>query len=81
MDCGVVGQPSECNGEDPVAFRVPSPKGTTLPQEQVRQTLLAHVSASVSELKLIREVYFIDKIPRNGNRKTMRNDLKRLLPK
>ena len=81
MDCAVVGEPSVSNVESPVAFVVPSPKGTLMPQEKIKETLIAHVAASVSAYKQIREVYFIDQIPRNGNGKTMRKELKKGLIK
>ncbi len=81
LDCSVVGEPHDIHEAVPVAFVVPSEAGKKVPHDELAKTLIDLVAASVAEFKRIWKVYTIDKIPRNGNGKVLKRDLRDLLKK
>ncbi|CAG4959624.1 unnamed protein product [Parnassius apollo] len=71
MDCAVVGIPDPITGEAPKAFVVPQ-KGATLQPGEVSQ----YVNDKVAAFKNIKEVQFVEEIPKNPAGKIMRRTLK-----
>ncbi|XP_068629293.1 uncharacterized protein [Battus philenor] len=71
LDCAVVGIPDSITGEAPKAFVVKQ-KGATLQQDEVSQ----FVNDKVVSFKNIKEVQFVDEIPKNPAGKILRKVLK-----
>ena len=69
-DCAVIGKPDEESGEVPKAFVVPV-NGTSPEASE----LIAFVSSNVASFKQIREVEFVDAIPKNPSGKILRRIL------
>ena len=80
-DCSVVAKPDEKCFEIPVAFVVLSDKGKAKTEEETSKELIEFVAKSVAEHKQLRGVYVIDKIPRNGNGKILKRELRGALLK
>ena len=70
-DCAVFGVPDERTGEGIIAAVVRAPHGTVTTDE-----LMALVSNGLSSYKRIREVYFVDSVPRLPSGKVLRRQLK-----
>ena len=70
VDCAVVAKPDEEAGEIPKAFIV-AKKGTHINPDEV----MAFISKQVATFKRVREVEFIDSIPRNPAGKILRRVL------
>jgi len=70
IDCAVIGKPDEDAGELPVAFIVQSNKSAT------DQGVKRYVAARVAPYKKIREVIFVDSIPKAASGKILRRVLK-----
>lgn len=66
-DCAVVAKPDPLAGEVPKAFVVLAPGARATPEE-----LMAFVGGRVAEYKRIREVAFVEEIPRNASGKIMK---------
>ncbi|XP_045499624.1 4-coumarate--CoA ligase 1-like [Colias croceus] len=71
LDCAVIGIKDDITGEAPKAFIVTQPKQTLDPKE-----ILEFVNKQVVAFKNIKEVQFIDSIPKNPAGKILRKDLK-----
>ena len=69
-DCAVIGKPDEESGEVPKAFVVPV--NGTYPEAA---ELIAFVSSHVASFKQIREIEFVDAIPKNPSGKILRRIL------
>ncbi|RLB41466.1 MAG: 4-coumarate--CoA ligase family protein [Deltaproteobacteria bacterium] len=70
IDCAVIGKPDEDVGELPVAFIVPRDKSTS------EQTIKEYVASRVAPYKKIREVIFVENIPKAASGKILRRFLK-----
>jgi acyl-CoA synthetase (AMP-forming)/AMP-acid ligase II len=70
VDCAVVGKPDEEAGELPVAFVQPRDRSVT--EEFIKD----YVAARVAPYKKIRQVIFVDSIPRATSGKLLRRSLK-----
>ena len=70
VDCAVVGKPDEEAGELPVAFVAPRDRSVT--EEHIKEYVAAHVAP----YKKIRQVIFVDAIPRAASGKLLRRSLK-----
>ncbi|XP_063828965.1 uncharacterized protein LOC135078297 [Ostrinia nubilalis] len=73
QDAGVIGIPHEFHGEVPKAFVILNDEAEVTAQE-----LQAFVADKVSEYKEIKEVMFVDEIPKNAAGKILRRELKRM---
>ncbi|XP_061376737.1 uncharacterized protein LOC116770685 [Danaus plexippus] len=71
LDCAVLGIPDPFSGEVPKAFVVVQP-GQNIKGEEV----LEHVNSKLTQFKKIKEVQFVDAIPKNPAGKIMRRQLK-----
>ncbi|CAG9583379.1 unnamed protein product [Danaus chrysippus] len=71
VDCAVLGIPDSVSGEVPKAFVVLQP-GQNIKAEEV----LEHVNNKVTQFKKIKEVQFVDAIPKNPAGKILRKQLK-----
>ena len=69
-DAGVIGKPDEAAGEIPKAF-VQLRAGTSATAEE----LMAFVKERLADYKRVREVEFIDKVPRTASGKILRREL------
>ncbi|XP_046967891.1 4-coumarate--CoA ligase 1-like [Vanessa cardui] len=67
FDVAVIGIPDEKTGEKPKAFVVLN-KGFSVSEKEIME----HVSAKVAPFKRLKEVVFVDSIPKNSTGKTMR---------
>ena len=70
-DAAVIGKPDEESGEIPKAFVVKT-KGSNISEDAV----MSFVSSKVATFKYVREVEFIDAIPKNASGKILRRLLK-----
>jgi acyl-CoA synthetase (AMP-forming)/AMP-acid ligase II len=70
VDCAVVGRPDEEAGELPVAFVAAGDRSVT--EEYIRE----YVSSRVAPYKKIRQVIFVDAIPRAASGKVLRRSLR-----
>ncbi|CAH0686109.1 unnamed protein product [Spodoptera exigua] len=73
LDCAVLGIPDPISGEVPKAFVVPQP-GQTLKEEEI----LEHVNTKVTIFKKIKQVQFVNEIPKNPAGKILRKQLKEM---
>jgi len=71
-DCAVIGKPHSLTGEIPKAFVVRKPDVKVTEQE-----LMDFVKVRVADYKQIRELEFIDELPRNYAGKVLRRELRR----
>ncbi|KAI5646206.1 AMP-binding enzyme domain-containing protein [Phthorimaea operculella] len=71
LDCGVVGIPDPITGEQPKAFVVIQPNQTVKSEE-----ILEYVNSKVAAFKKLKEVQFVDAIPKNPAGKILRKELK-----
>lgn len=71
LDCAVLGIPDPVTGEVPKAFIVPQ-QGQTLDADE----LLEYVNSKVAVFKKIKEVQFVEEIPKNSAGKILRKQLK-----
>ena len=69
-DAGVIGKPDEAAGEIPKAF-VQLRAGATVTAEE----LMDFVKERIADYKRVREVEFIDKVPRTASGKILRREL------
>src|SRR6266550_1069404 len=69
-DAGVIGKPNEAAGEIPKAF-VQLRAGATVTAEE----LMDFVKERIADYKRVREVEFIDKVPRTASGKILRREL------
>ncbi|KPJ20581.1 4-coumarate--CoA ligase-like 5 [Papilio xuthus] len=69
MDCAVIGVPDHMTGEAPKAFVVAQKDITT---DEIKQ----YVNNQLVAFKHIKEVQFVDEIPKNPAGKVLRKDLK-----
>jgi long-chain acyl-CoA synthetase len=69
-DAGVIGKPNEEAGEIPKAFVQLRPNAQATADE-----LIAFVKERISDYKRVREVEFIDKVPRTASGKILRREL------
>jgi long-chain acyl-CoA synthetase len=69
-DAGVIGKPDEAAGEIPKAFVQLRPGAAVTADE-----LMEFVKARISDYKRVREVEFIDKVPRTASGKILRREL------
>ena len=69
-DAGVIGKPDTEAGEIPKAFVQLRPNATATADE-----LMAFVKERISDYKRVREVEFIDKVPRTASGKILRREL------
>jgi len=72
QDCAVIGKPHSLTGEIPKAFVVRRPDVKVTEQE-----LIDFINIRVAEYKKIRELEFIDELPRNYAGKVLRRELRR----
>ena len=77
-DCSVIGQPDKVNEEIAVAFVVRSIAATNITKGELETEVINVVASSVAEHKKIRRVYEIESIPRNGNGKVLKTELREL---
>ena len=70
-DAAVIGKPDEESGEIPKAFVVKSP-GSNVSEDEI----MSFVSSKVSTFKHVREVEFVEAIPKNPSGKILRRLLK-----
>lgn len=75
-DCAVCGKPDDAAGEIPIAFVVAHEQSS-----QLAEDIMAYVSERVSGYKRLKEVRFIDQIPRSGSGKILRRELKGMISK
>lgn len=71
LDAGVVGVPDDAAGEKPKAFVVLKPGA-----EATEQEIIEFVSKRVAPYKKIKEVIFLESIPKNPSGKILRRTLK-----
>lgn len=71
LDCAVLGIPDPISGEVPKAFLVPQ-KGQKLTPEEIME----YVNSKVAVFKKIKEVQFVEEIPKNAAGKILRKVLK-----
>ncbi|XP_034832838.1 uncharacterized protein [Maniola hyperantus] len=71
LDCAVLGIPDPISGEVPKAFVV-TQSGQTAKSEEI----LEYVNSKVVAFKRIKDVQFVDTIPKNAAGKILRKDLK-----
>ena len=71
VEVAVVGRPDERWGEVPVAYVVPSPSGTTTPDD-----LIDHCRRQLARFKVPKAVVFIDALPRNPSGKVLKRELR-----
>lgn len=71
LDCAVIGIKDPLSGEAPKAFIVPQHKQTIDPKE-----ILEYVNKQVVAFKNIKEVQFVDVIPKNPAGKILRRAIK-----
>jgi long-chain acyl-CoA synthetase len=69
-DAGVIGKPNDEAGEIPKAFVQLRPNAQATAEE-----LIAFVKERISDYKRVREVEFIDKVPRTASGKILRREL------
>ena len=72
-DAGVIGKPNEEAGEIPKAFVQLRPNAQATAEE-----LMAFVKERISDYKRVREVEFIEKVPRTASGKILRRELAEL---
>ena len=77
-DCSVIGQPDKLADEVAVAFVVRNLNSDGVNHETLESEIINLVAKSVAEFKQIHHVYEIDCIPRNGNGKVLKGNLKEL---
>ena len=70
-DAAVIGKPDEESGEIPKAFVVKI-EGSNISEDAI----MSFVSSKVATFKHVREVEFIDAIPKNASGKILRRQLK-----
>ncbi len=68
-EAGVVGKDDEKWGQIPIAFVAVNDPSIT------RETILEFAAQHLAGYKLPKEIYFIDKLPRNASNKLMRSKL------
>lgn len=73
LDCAVIGIPDPISGESPKAFIV-----TQQGQELKDKEILEYINSKVAAFKKVKEVQFIENIPKNPAGKILRKDLKKL---
>lgn len=71
IDCAVLGIPDPISGEVPKAFVVTQP-GQSVKSEEI----LEYVNSKVVAFKRLRDVQFVDSIPKNAAGKILRKTLK-----
>ncbi|KAJ2951630.1 hypothetical protein O0L34_g13788 [Tuta absoluta] len=71
LDCGVIGIPDAKTGEQPKALVVIQPNQTVKPEE-----ILEYVNSKVAAYKKLKQVQFVDAIPKNAAGKILRKELK-----
>ncbi|XP_048483308.1 4-coumarate--CoA ligase 1 [Plutella xylostella] len=71
MDCAVVGTKDPITGEAPKAFLVVKPN-QTVSEEEIKE----YVNSKVIDFKKVKEVQFVDAIPKSAAGKILRKDLK-----
>ncbi|KAI0341122.1 phenylacetyl-CoA ligase [Trametopsis cervina] len=75
-DVGVVGVPDDYAGELPVGFIVLKDAAKSHPVEDERAKIAKHVQDAKSRYKWLKEVHFVDAIPRNPSGKILRRVLR-----
>lgn len=71
-EAGVCGIEDETWGQVPCAFVV-------LKNETTKEEIMQHCLEHLAKYKVPKEIYFVEKLPRNGSNKLMRRKLKELL--
>ena len=73
-DCAVIGIPDDYSGEVPKGFVVLSERG--LEREEIGRQLMEYVKGRVVGYKRIREIEFVDAVPKSATGKLLRRVLK-----
>ncbi len=74
VEAGVIGVPDPVKGEVIVAFCILSAKAK--PSEELKQELKSHVRKNIGPVAVIKDIKFVDKLPKTRSGKIMRRVLK-----
>lgn len=81
LDAAVIGVPDELAGERPMAFVVRAPQGLSKELEDLQDDLDEWVQNKLDETHWLHDrIVFVTEIPKSGNGKVLRKDLRAMVP-